>query len=108
MADIWVHLALTATSDESSSKATLFINGMEDKSQRVDGLPPPGTERPIILGADNNTGIAAPNIDWHDGYLDEVRIETVARSSEWVRAGYLSMTGQLIRYELLPTPVPCD
>jgi hypothetical protein len=60
------------------------------------------------MGADNNSGAAEPRVDLLDGRLDEVRIETVARSTEWVRVDYLSMTDQLIRYELLPTAVPCD
>ncbi|HMG53763.1 MAG TPA: LamG domain-containing protein [Kofleriaceae bacterium] len=106
--DKWVHLALTATSAGIDSQATLFINGVVDLVQSVDGLPPPGTERPIVLGADNNSGAAEPRVDLLDGRLDEVRIETVARSSEWVRADYLSMTDQLIRYEVLPTAAPCD
>ena len=108
MAKTWVHLALTATSEGVNSRATLFINGMEDVFQSVDGLPPPGTERPIVLGADNNSGDPEPGVDLLDGSLDEVRIETVARSREWVRADYLSMTDQLIRYEVLATAAPCD
>lgn len=106
--DTWVHLALTATSAGVDSKATLLINGVVDVVQSVDGLPPPGTERPIVLGADNNAGGPEPGVDWLDGRLDEVRIETVARSAGWVRADYLSMTDQLIRYEVLPAAAPCD
>jgi hypothetical protein len=105
--DTWVHVALAATSAGADSQATLFINGMVDVSQSMNGVPPPGTERPIVLGADNNSGAAEPSVDLLDGRLDEVRIETVARSTEWVRADYLSMTDQLIRYEVLPTAVPC-
>lgn len=106
--DQWVHLALTATSAGDNSRGSLFINGEVDVIQSIDGLPAPGTERPIVLGADNNSGDAEPRVDLLDGRLDEVRIETVARSAEWVRADYLSMTDQLIRYEVLPTAVPCD
>jgi hypothetical protein len=106
--DRWVHLALSATSAGIASQATLFINGAVDLIQSIDGLPPPGTERPIVLGADNNSGSPQPRDDLLDGRLDEVRIETVARSAEWMRADYLSMTDQLIRYEVLPTAVPCD
>jgi len=104
----WVHLALGVTSAGVNSQATLFIDGGVDLIQSMDGLPPPGTERPIVLGADNNSGAAEPGVDLLDGRLDEVRIETVARSTEWVRADHLSMTDQLIRYEVLPTAVSCD
>lgn len=106
--DQWVHLALTATSAGTSSQATLFIDGAPDVLQSVDGLPPPGTERPIVLGGDNNDGTADPKYDLLDGRLDEVRVETVARSAEWVRTDYLSMTDQLIQYQRLPVPAACE
>jgi hypothetical protein len=106
--DTWVHLALTASSAGAASQATLFINGAVDVVQSVNDVPPPGDERPIVLGADNNDDSPEPGVDLLEGRLDEVRIETVARSSEWVRADYLSMKDQLIRYERLPTAAACD
>ena len=64
-------------------------------------MPAAGNEKPIVLGADNNNDAALPDSDFLDGRLDEVRIETVARSQEWLRIDYLSMTDQLIRYEVV-------
>ena len=34
--------------------------------------------------------------EYWDGLVDEARIETQARSSSWIRAQYLSMTGALL------------
>lgn len=92
----WVHVALTA----SLSVATLLIDGEVVQTKNVGGLPAAGNEKPIILGADNNNNASLPDADFLDGRLDEVRIETVARSAEWLRIDHLAMTDQLIRYEV--------
>jgi hypothetical protein len=96
-ANKWVHIALTST----TSLATLFINGAMVQTHGVAGLPDPGNEKPINLGADNNSNASMPDADLLDGRLDEVRIETVTRSAAWLRTDYLSMTDQLIRYEVV-------
>jgi hypothetical protein len=95
----WVHLALTAT----SSVATLYIDGVVvQTSGPLAGFPAPTRLNPIVLGADNNSATSMPNSDFLDGRLDEVRVETVARPAEWLRVDHLSMTDQLIRYEVVP------
>jgi len=96
IANRWVHLALTAT----TSVATLYIDGAVVTTVGFGGLPAAGNAKPIVLGADNNSAAATPDADFLDGRLDEVRIETVARTAEWLRVDHLSMTDQLIRYEV--------
>jgi len=47
-----------------------------------------------IIGAD-----ATQTVDeFFDGAIDEVRISDVARSDDWIKAQYLSMTDAFINY----------
>lgn len=78
-ADRWVHLATVAGREKES--LTLFVNGQQAPTQPLQ-LPPveardgAGARLPIVIGAD------------HVGCIDEVRISDVARSEDWLVAGY--------------------
>ncbi|MBD3418794.1 MAG: DUF2341 domain-containing protein [Chitinivibrionales bacterium] len=76
----WTHICLTFDGLESA----LFINGIEELRYRK-----PGT----LAAADYNTYIAWEEKDLSAtqkfiGKIDEVRIESVARSAEWIRLSY--------------------
>ena len=55
-------------------------------------------------------GGAVPQNDyWFDGLIDEVSISNIARSTDWIKAQYLSMTDNFIAYggeEEIPNGVP--
>jgi len=88
----WVHLALTV----DSTISRLYVNGVERAARAVTG-PVVHSPRPIIIGADANAG-AGPDVDFVDGFIDEVKIESVARDPAWIQADYLAMRDQLIQY----------
>ncbi|MFN0253332.1 MAG: LamG-like jellyroll fold domain-containing protein [Kofleriaceae bacterium] len=50
---------------------------------------------PVHIGADSNRMSGAPNVDFVDGDIDNVRIESVSRSPAWIRADFLSANGEL-------------
>jgi len=88
----WVHLALTA----DGAVARLYVNGVERAARPITG-PVVHSPRPILLGADASFG-AGPDADFLDGFIDEVKIETVARDPAWIQADYLAMRDLLIEY----------
>jgi Concanavalin A-like lectin/glucanases superfamily/Domain of unknown function (DUF2341) len=91
-ADTWVHLALAV----DGALARLYVNGTERAAVTITG-PVVHSPRPILIGADANAG-AGPDIDFLDGSVDEVKLETVARDPAWLQADYLAMRDQLLEY----------
>ena len=87
-----VHLALTA----DGAVARLYVNGVERAARPITG-PVVHSPRPILIGADASFG-AGPDADFLDGFIDEVKIETVARDPAWIQADYLAMRDLLIEY----------
>jgi biopolymer transport protein ExbB len=51
---------------------------------------------PILIGADCNGCGLTPNSDFVDGLVDEVRIESVARTDGWLTAEVLDLNGGLV------------
>lgn len=92
----WLHLA--AVYDGTS--LTLYLNGLRDAARATTGRLA-RTANPIFLGADRNSASTPPNTpddDFLDGLLDEVRLESVARSPAWMAAGDLIMRDEAITY----------
>jgi len=54
--------------------------------------PTGGSDTSVLIGTDQTF----VDEDAFEGRIDEVRIESAARSSDWIRAQYLSMTDALI------------
>lgn len=90
----WFHLALVAG---ASGGFRLYIDGELAASQSTSGtvMRSPG---PMYLGGDCNGCTQAPDSDFVDGLIDEVRFEQTARTSAWIAADYASMTDQAITY----------
>ena len=95
----WHHLALTF----DTVTLAFTLDGAVRESQPAAGTlaTSPG---PVYLGCDRDNGAGmtppgeADNI-FLDGELDEVRVETVARSPAWLAYAVAAMQDRVIRYE---------
>jgi len=76
--DAWVHIAATWDGD----KIRLFINGeVVDSTLNIPQAQPP-------LASDRQLRFGGRSEEHFKGVMDEVRIERVARSAEWIRFSY--------------------
>ena len=74
----WAHLALVS----QGGVVTMYVNGEQvGESQE---FTPNDLSRPVPLRVGGNE----VDTETWNGALDEVRIETVARSAEWVKTAY--------------------
>ena len=95
----WHHLAMTF----DGARLAFALDGTIRSSEPAPG-PLTTSPGPVYLGCDrdNNSGTTPPgeadNI-YLDGELDEVRVETVARSPAWLAYDVAAMQDRVIRYE---------
>jgi hypothetical protein len=83
----WQHAAVNY---KSNGDAALFLNGKEIASGSYTG---------DIQGNSDTLYISYPNTLYDfPGYIDEVRISDIARSTDWLNAQYLSMNNSFITY----------
>jgi hypothetical protein len=69
----------------SASSISIYLNGTSDGGPLTRTSTIPNTTDPVVIGWDNyNTS------RYFDGVIDEVRVSTVARSSNWVWACWLN------------------
>jgi hypothetical protein len=78
----WQHLAVA----QSGTTATIYTNGLKATSGSTTYVPENVTRTINYIGR-SNWGADA----YYGGMMDEVRIENVARSSNWVWACYMTM-----------------
>ena len=83
----WQQATVTYT---SAGEAKLFLNGVQIASGTYTG-PITGNTGPVYISHPNAT------YDF-PGYIDEVRIENVARSDDWVKAQYKSMANTFMTF----------
>jgi len=89
---VWSHIAATWDGE----KIRLFINGEAvDSTVALDdiGQPPLPSERQLLFGGRTD--------ERFKGIMDEVRIEHVARSTEWIRLNYETQRkgSTIVRYQ---------
>jgi len=82
----WYHVVYT--SDNSAKASKFYING----NDVTEGNPRENKDKGGPMG------IANYNDDYFKGIIDEVRISDTARSADWIKAQYLSMTNSFITY----------
>ncbi|MDB4953659.1 MAG: biopolymer transporter ExbB [Myxococcales bacterium] len=85
----WQLLALV----RDGSELRLTVDGVTRGSTTMIGTIHVSQNR-VLMGADCNS-CAVPNDDYVDGILDEARIESVARTDDWLTAEVLDANGQL-------------
>lgn len=87
--DIWTHLAITVT----RTNVILYVDGKHVACSHYGDIAQ--SVAPIYLGASRAADALDPKRDFLHGALDEVRIETVARSEAWIRAEVLSQAARM-------------
>jgi hypothetical protein len=98
----WVH----AVAVQEASTFRIYLNGVENVNSAISAHLS-GT----IAGVMGRTfvGTSASYNQYYDGLLDELRVSNVARSANWIKAQYLSMTDAFITYgsqEAVTCPPP--
>jgi hypothetical protein len=97
--DQWRHYAASY----DGMTARFYIDGVAMQTTTASGavLTDP---TPFMFGCDRNTSTSAAGTcdsDYLDGDLDEIRIESVARSGAWLAYEHAAMLDQVITYEPL-------
>ncbi|HLE03934.1 MAG TPA: DUF2341 domain-containing protein, partial [Anaerolineales bacterium] len=97
----WTHLV--AVVDRSAGRLKAYVDGVE--------VAAPGTAITGLgsLSSANIPRISGNGANWFKGQVDEVRVESVIRSADWIKAQYLSMTDAFITYgsqEAVSCPPP--
>jgi len=77
---VWDHLVTTY----DGSTIRIYLDGAEVGNAPFAGPLEEGAFR-IFIGADSNSS-GAPDVDFFDGVIDEVRIENTVRSAAWIDA----------------------
>jgi hypothetical protein len=97
----WYHCTSTYT-PTGTANWKLYLDGMKVSEASRSGLVGFLTEKNMYGG--NNVGIDR----WFDGAIDEVRISRVARSTNWIRAGWLSVVSNEVftSYGTVQGPAP--
>jgi hypothetical protein len=87
---VWILIALV----RDGSAYRVSVGAITARSGSVAGSIHPSTN-PVLLGADCNSCGTTPSSDFVAGAIDEVRIESVARSDGWLIAEALDLADQL-------------
>jgi hypothetical protein len=87
----WVHAAFTWSARQAVVHA--YVNGELIESAPLEGGALFSDPSAAVLG----NIFADQNLEW-GGELDEVRLERVARSQEWIAAQYASMTDTVVDF----------
>ena len=75
----WEHMALTW----DGTNIVTYMNGVQEVSNpQATGTINPTTE-PVVFGN-------IPGFQFWDGSLDEIRISSIARSADWIKASYVN------------------
>jgi hypothetical protein len=89
----WIHVGITY----DGSQLRQYQDGIEVLATSIAG-PLAQSANPIHFGADSNSLPPAPDGEYVNGQLDEVRIDTAARSPAWIAADHASQTDRWISY----------
>lgn len=84
----------------TATNAKIFVDGVLDVVGGTGAALTP-SNRPLFIGADRGdigTPVDVPCCDFLDGIVDEIRLQTVARSDAWVAYDSLSVHDTVITY----------
>jgi len=93
---LWHHVVGVA--DAGAGRLRIYVDGVERGNSAYSGTSQTGTS-PVFIGRSPDI----PLQRW-DGGLDEIRVESVARTTEWIRAQNLSMRDSYLSFG----PAQCD
>lgn len=80
------------------STARLYADGVEVDSVALSGTLE-SSPNPVWIGADSNmSAMDTPDVDFIDAEIDEVRIQRVARSAQWIAVQQRSLLDALLTY----------
>jgi len=77
--ETWYYV--TATFDQTAIR--LYVNGMEVSMSNAISIIPGTSSSPLFIGKSDGTSFVR-------GMMDEIRIERVARSADWIRLCYMN------------------
>lgn len=90
----WYNVAVTYDSSSSANEPALYIDGSRvAHSEREVPAGESIDDSAVRLWLGDHSGVRARNFN---GSVDEVRIFATIRSSEWLRAEYLAVTGAMV------------
>ena len=98
VSDRWEHVEVVV--DAANGVEIVYIDGAPTSTVTLAGAPIAGS-RPLFFGADRSSSTTSPVVpddDFFDGLIDEVRVETVARSPGWITFDDLAQRDAAIRY----------
>ncbi|MCD6397899.1 MAG: DUF2341 domain-containing protein [Spirochaetaceae bacterium] len=94
--DIWRAFSITWTGADGANKVVTYADGEDlgnpdsKKNGKDNRIPNAGID--LTIGSDLD------GTNSFNGKLDEIRISNVVRTSEWIKAQYLSMTDTFLTY----------
>ncbi len=91
--DQWYYI--TATRDSNAKKWKLFVDGqMAGATFSYGNNPTGGSQGNLMVGKDWWN----PLWRYYDGRMDELRISTTDRDPQWIRAQYISQSGNYVAF----------
>ncbi|MHC5115306.1 MAG: DUF2341 domain-containing protein, partial [Planctomycetota bacterium] len=100
-ATVWHHWAMVfdGTQAGNSNRLKFYLDGVEQTLTYNGTIPAttPSNTQPLQIASGEGS------LYW-PGVIDEARVASVARSADWIRAQYLSMTDAFITFT--PDPLP--
>lgn len=99
--DTWQLVAVTYNAATTNVKPTIYVNGVtqpitSDGFFAGEAVPAP-LEDLVVGNLTNYNEYTAEDLSFY-GRMDEVRVQTTARSANWILAQYRSMTDNFIGY----------
>jgi hypothetical protein len=89
--NVWA--MFTVVVDRTAQIMTVYIGGVSLVSASISGVGSVTNTNPLRLGSQTPSGSR-----YYNGYLDEVRISSVARSASWIKASYNAEKNSLLTY----------
>ena|GEM_PF-4844718 len=91
----WHHIVITYDGSRDVSGLKIYVDGSEPTTQSTKNNLKAGDSMATALVFYLGRSSGTPE-HWYEGETDEFRISNRARSADWIKAQYLSMTDQFI------------